>query len=201
MIKTLKKSQRGVVLLASLIILLVVTMLGTAAMQGTGLEFKMAKNTEERQQTFQAAEAVLRRVESNLQALPYTGTQLNSATCATDSINCFEENCAGGLCFLGENIVNQSGCLQYSGAPPTDPIWSDSNALDVWNTATRHRTLTSSGVDVDYIIEFRCFIDNADGGTVSLGNGDAFYRITTLATGPTGRIQVMLQSTYSVPPG
>lgn len=189
--------QQGVVLIVSLVILLVVTLLGTAAMQGTGLEFKMAQNTSERQRVFQATEAGLRRMEQNIQDTPYSESDLDSSTCASGTSTCFEDTCAGGLCFFGDNAgPTQQHCDPVT-TPPADPVWFDT-ALDVWNTNTKNQAVTIDTVNVKAIIEFRCFVDT-ENGEVTADSGDPSYRITTLGTSASGRMQVMLQSTYSVP--
>ena len=191
--------QQGVVLIVSLVILLVVTLLGAVAMQGTGLEFKMAQNTNERQRVFQATEAGLRRIEQNIQDTPYSESDLDSGTCASGTSTCFEDTCAGGLCFFGENTGDQIDCNSVT-TPSTDPVWFDS-ALDVWNTNTKNQAVTIDTVNVRAIIEFRCFVDTENGEVDdgADGSGDPSYRITTLGTSASGRMQVMLQSTYVVP--
>lgn len=57
------QAQHGAVLLVSLMILLIMTVLGIAAMSGTTMEEKMAANSQQRQQAFQAAETALRDAE------------------------------------------------------------------------------------------------------------------------------------------
>ena len=54
-------SQRGVVLVVSLILLLVVTLLAVSSMQGTSLEEKMAGNTRDRNLAFQTTESAIER--------------------------------------------------------------------------------------------------------------------------------------------
>ena len=188
-------------LVVSLVVLVVISMLGLAAMQGVGMEFKIAKNTQSREQIFQASEAVLRRVESNLQAFPYSAGQLDSAACASGSSDCFDDSCAGGLCFFGvNNTATQQACSSDPAVPGGVPVWSKDHSLDVWQVAGRHQSLNHGEVAVDYIIEFRCFIDSYT-GTVATDSGDAFFRITVLGADADERIKVMLQSTYSVPLG
>lgn len=65
-------AQRGIVLLTGLIFLVVLTLLGTSALQGTLLEERMAGNLRDETAAFQAAEAALRSAEVFLQqaALP-----------------------------------------------------------------------------------------------------------------------------------
>lgn len=58
------KQQSGVVLVISLILLLLLTILGTTAMQVNGLEEKMAGNSRDQNIAFQAAESTLREAET-----------------------------------------------------------------------------------------------------------------------------------------
>ncbi len=57
-------SERGVALVVVLILLIVMTLLGLAAMRGTVLEERMSANLLDRSLAFQAAEAALREGES-----------------------------------------------------------------------------------------------------------------------------------------
>lgn len=55
--------QSGMALFVSLIFLLLLTIIGVAAMQGAGMQEKMAGNTRLKNQSFQLAEAALREGE------------------------------------------------------------------------------------------------------------------------------------------
>lgn len=55
--------QHGMALFVSLIFLLLLTIIGVAAMQGAGMQEKMAGNTRLKNQSFQLAEAALREGE------------------------------------------------------------------------------------------------------------------------------------------
>jgi len=59
--------QRGAVLIVSLLILLVLTIIGVAAMNTSNLEEKMAGNTRAKDITFQAAESALRAGEARFE--------------------------------------------------------------------------------------------------------------------------------------
>lgn len=63
---TFAARQRGMVLLVSLVFLLLLTMLGISSMQNATLQEKMAGSVGQRNKSFQAAEAVLRRGESTI---------------------------------------------------------------------------------------------------------------------------------------
>jgi len=73
------KNQQGVVLLVGLIMLLLMTVVGLAAIRGSNLQETMAGNMRERQVAFQVAEAGLRAGETfiqqqNLEAMAFNGT-------------------------------------------------------------------------------------------------------------------------------
>lgn len=59
-------NQRGATLLVGLIMLLLMTVIGLAAMRGSGMQELMAGNMRDRNQAFQAAEAGLRAAEEVL---------------------------------------------------------------------------------------------------------------------------------------
>lgn len=61
------KKQQGMVLLVSLVFLLLLTLVGVSSMQNATLQEKMAGSVTVRNQSFQAAEAVLRLGESEIQ--------------------------------------------------------------------------------------------------------------------------------------
>lgn len=62
----IRERQGGAVLFISLIILIVMTIAGLAAMQGVGLDERMAGNLRDRTLAFEAAEAALREAEDVL---------------------------------------------------------------------------------------------------------------------------------------
>lgn len=84
------RQQSGASLLVVLILLLVMTLLGLAAMRGVLLEERMSANLLDRSQNFQAAEAALREAE-NLVAggtewgvdPPAAGSGCNTGMCAS----------------------------------------------------------------------------------------------------------------------
>ena len=64
--------QRGMALLVSLVFLLLLTLIGISSMQNATLQEKMAGSLSLRNQSFQAAEAVLRVGESAVQLDSYS---------------------------------------------------------------------------------------------------------------------------------
>lgn len=63
-----RKSQRGVAIIVALVLLVVVTLVGLAAVRGTIMQQKMTANFYDREVAFQAAEAALRQGEAAVQA-------------------------------------------------------------------------------------------------------------------------------------
>jgi Tfp pilus assembly protein PilX len=65
-----RASQRGVALVVALILLLVVTLVGLAAVRGTIMQQKMAGNMYDRQIAFQNAEAAMRAAAASIPTSP-----------------------------------------------------------------------------------------------------------------------------------
>lgn len=68
-----RSKQRGATLVISLFILLVLTLLGVSAMQGTFLEEKMTGNMRDQQIALQAAEAAIYVAENYIESITTTG--------------------------------------------------------------------------------------------------------------------------------
>ncbi len=92
------RRQQGIVLVVSLVILMILTILGMAAMSTSSLEIKMSGNAQETTRALEAAESGLNRLyndttsfnTSNLpKAVPYTYGTMNAVT-ASVSVNFIE---------------------------------------------------------------------------------------------------------------
>ncbi|MCW7755245.1 PilX N-terminal domain-containing pilus assembly protein [Desulfobotulus sp. H1] len=71
MIKTIHSvsdNEKGIILITSLVLLVILTLIGIAAMQSTTLQERMAGNMEQRDRAFQAAESGLRAAEARFAA-------------------------------------------------------------------------------------------------------------------------------------
>jgi len=66
--------QRGVVLIVSLVMLLVVTLIAVSSMQGTVLEEKMAGNSKDRNLAFQTTESAVREAEMFIDGIVSMGS-------------------------------------------------------------------------------------------------------------------------------
>lgn len=77
-------AQRGVALVVALILLVLITLVGLAAVRGTIMQEKMASNQYDREQAFQSAEAAIRAattVAINTPGISWHNCQLASTTC------------------------------------------------------------------------------------------------------------------------
>lgn len=174
-------SQRGVALAVVLILLLIMTLLGLAAMRGTLMQERMTAGQTDRSLSFQASEAALREGEEIASDKP-TGVPGNGV---------LGSGCANGLCAIPD--------------PNATPVWLDSN---VWAAAPMAAdTLGTKTARPKYIVEL--LADNVPPHGSCTTSGDVSpdadcagterrYRITALSDA-TGRAQVMLQSIYAVP--
>lgn len=193
------QTQRGAVLVVALVILLVVTALGAAAMRSATLEMRMANNSQERQQAFNAAEAALRTAEAWLDL----NGHISQARVGCAGANCYNNSCANGRCWFGSwPAAAHKQCNRTPATLPTQRAW-ESSTLNVWETASRHTVVDLDGIDDAhnpmYIIEFQCFIDGYDDCDIDIdGDCPAMYQITALGQSNSGRIKAMLQSVYRV---
>jgi type IV pilus assembly protein PilX len=177
--------QQGITLVVVLLLLVIVTLLGLAAMRGTVMQERMSGNAAARAIAFQAAEAVLREAES------YAANPARPAIPST--------GCSGGLCATPPN---------NAAAPwETDTFWTSGSGYrasnlesdadrqvqflryaieDMGEAGTLTGTCTS---DIDLSV--------SDCNSSAVGR---YYRITVLSRMANGT-EVMLQSTYQAPSG
>ena len=178
-------SQKGVALVMAMVFLLLLTMIGVAALSTTSLEEKMAANSKERNTSFQAAESALIVAEAWIIA------QINKPV--------FPDN-ANGL-YLPNTCAS----------PTTKPVWdcpalnwsSTSNLVVYPNTPTGTISggLTKVGTQPKYIIEDLGETPETGGSvvvpTTYKGKGNTVLRITARGTGSADAAQAMVQSVYS----
>ncbi len=212
------KQQQGVALIVSLVILVIVTIAGVATMESTGMQLKMANASRDRQEAFEATEAALRLIEENVNDNIDNLAEFDNMYLDCSGSDCFKPDCAGGRCFQGiwldGELVKQCKSIDDSGSggggggggsatvePPTTSPWetgTGSEYLNVWDDAGSHMSVDVDGYDnpVRYIVEFRCFTPADPGAELSESNYAQIFRITSRGMSNSGRIEVMLQSTY-----
>lgn len=184
MIPMPRKGQQGVALVLVLLVLLVVTILGLAAMRGTLMQERMSSNVRARAVAFQAAENVLREVES--------GLAVNGRPAGMPAPGA---GCSAGLCGMVQN--------------GNVPAWQ---AANFWTSGSGFRN--SLDVEEDVPIKRFVIEDMGDGRSLSAGCTTSIdlsapacedagassrnYRITALTRTDSGA-EVLLQSIYQVP--
>ncbi|NOU14619.1 MAG: hypothetical protein HOO92_11780 [Methylococcaceae bacterium] len=163
--------QSGVVLIVSLIMLLLLTLIATTAMQSTSLEEKMAGNMRDKNLAFQAAESALNAAEGML--LPVLPAVLPTFTAAG----------TGGFYASGSTIPTPTAIL-------TDAFWA-ANPVAQYDASGLGNNIGKPS----YIIEDLNAADCPGSAVGSLGCH--YYRITVRATGVSENTVVILQSVFS----
>ena len=176
--------QQGSALLVSLVLLVMLTFTGLAAINSSSLEEKVTGNFRDLQTAFRVAEAGLLEAEQRVQETDVDLTEFTPA-------------CQQGLCFFGNIPEDVANCRAGSSTP-----WRDAS---LWQDADRTRELVISlngeQFKANYIVEFRCYLprdaDDPDPDVANINDWSQFYRITVKAYGNKGSANVMLQTTYT----
>lgn len=169
-----QRTQRGAVLVVSLLLLTVVTLLGITSMRTTVLEQRMSGNMQDRDRAFQAAESALRRAEAHL---------------------------AGGLDPVVD-LTGSDGLLGlYDGAPAAgyfaDTTWQGVQTYGDYDSDKGVASVPR------YIINWFNLVDPYNSLNVSVpsygnpGGGDIhLFRITARGVGGVATTRIWLQETY-----
>ncbi|MGX5650433.1 pilus assembly PilX family protein [Hydrogenophaga borbori] len=165
--------QRGVALVVALILLVLMTLVGLAAMRGVALEERMSANTYDRGLSFQAAEAALKEAESIVETARPTPAALAA--------------CVNGICGA-PNPANTERWLDPLLAVPPNP--------GGWHSAT---VVVNGGISItpQYIIEYLGDTFPCQPGNPASTNDCKRYRITARSAPGADRAVVMLQSIYA----
>jgi type IV pilus assembly protein PilX len=78
----LRHAQRGVTLIITLVMLVLITLVGVASIRTSTMDEKMAGNARDRDKAFQAAEAAVQSCLGKLKDETYAGTPLTPAAAA-----------------------------------------------------------------------------------------------------------------------
>lgn len=187
MLTNTNKGEKGAVLMVTLLILIVLTLLGTAGVKTTTLEEKMSGNYRDNNLAFQAAEAGLREAENflDLKVNAVDGDYTDYGT-ATSGLYKF---------VLGSSQARWDYITDNN-------LWDDASTTIEYGTS--FGGLTSSALPVPlakqprYIIEETETCSNGD-GSLSVGivpTYPCYYRVTSRGVGGTNTSTVMLQSVY-----
>jgi len=178
-------TQRGMSLFPALVFLLVLTMLGVAALGSSAMQERMAGNAKDMNIAFQAAEAGLRDAEADIDA------NLTLATVFTSA-------CTNGLCTPPSEWASPSS---------TDISklidWSNTGLTRTYGAYTGAAAFPVVAAQPVYVIELVSVLPPSTGGSVGIGiapagTGGRVYRVTVLATGARAETRTILQSSYIV---
>lgn len=168
-------TQKGVALIVSLILLLVMSLLGVAAIRGVAMEERMAGQTYDRSLAFQATESALREAEALIESKP---ADPSAAGCNVVT-------------------VGTKQLMLCSTPLATDtPRWTNSSFAS-WRDAT---TVGSGSLAVtpQYFVEFLGTGFPCDPSDNVNNLNCKRYRVTARSRDNTdGRASVMLQSVYA----
>jgi type IV pilus assembly protein PilX len=166
--------QRGVVLVVSMILLLVITILGVSAMTTSKLELQMSANNKDRHVALQSAEAALRDAEDHLNNNGGLSTSMTDA--CTDGYCTSTSSLTRPLSTIETQVFDVAGkYIAYAG--------------DVAPARTQPR----------YIIQFLNYVtpeDVIDLNYVAQLGDPEMYRITAIGYGALDGTRVLLQVTY-----
>ena len=179
------QSQRGFVLVTSLIFLVVITLLAVSAISSSTLQERMASNLREKSRARQAADAALRAAEIDLSSANLASYQ--------KAQNCNED---------GEINQPENGiviCRQGVFAAAADDGGESYFDADIWDSAAV-QTYTADqeiGTDVRFIVEeLDDCVGTVDPEKCSRAYGTFRYRVTALARGENPAAIAVTQSVY-----
>ena len=169
--------QRGLALVAVLLLMMVAMLMALAALRSVNLEERMASHTRDRQVAFQMAEAALRDGEQTIAANtngPFLPLRPGEFTAA----------CTGGLC---------------RSTPGGTPAWvgfseADWQGAKTWayGAATGAAALAGAATAPRMVIEYQGTTQPVEPGKPCV----ALFLITARARGATMASEVILQSVY-----
>lgn len=172
----LAATQRGAVLVVSLLLLLVMTVLGLGASQSTRLQERMAGNQRDVELAMQGAEASLRAAELLLDL----GRVVITCRTAVSTCIAYEMN----------SLVNADN-VALDLARQSDTWWRNQGRRYIGNLEAVARPPESI---LERVAESR---DTLSVGDAQLNIVRDFFRATARSSGMTTTAQVVVQSTYS----
>jgi len=175
-------AQRGFVLIASLLILIIVTLLGISMFRSYGLQEKIAGNLREKERAFQSAQSALQFAEQWL-------TQKNHATAGTSCVGSASPSTTPKVCsnpLLNPNTIPWTSSGQQLGVTYDIP--------QPGSTSGTIKVSTSGGADSYYALP-RFYIQNIG---PAIGKQGTLFRITSLGWGGNKNAIAVIQSTYLV---
>ncbi|KTC95814.1 pilus assembly PilX family protein [Legionella erythra] len=165
------RKQDGATLAATLLLLLVITLLGITSVQVTHLQEKMSANLQDKELSFVAAESALKAGENWV---------LSQETEPTVYVTCQAYPCAQQV-YENINLATQPSS------------W--------WNSRSSQYTLSMDNIATNprFIIEFLQFVPDSPvvGSSAAKSTGVFYYQVTARGTGATNDSISVLQTTVA----
>jgi len=188
-------SQSGAALIIGMVMMLLLTIIGLSAMQGTVMQEQMAGNLRDKELAFQAAEETLRHVESWL-AKQDKRPETNSFPCANQN-GCVVYKADSGnkgpvACLLNREFLNNKhkDCKGWL-----------NNSLQVADLGGGYTSISGLAAEPRFVIEYL----GVNEETVVVGKLDSEsgqllldeYQITVRSVGGSNQSEVILQSVFA----
>ena len=171
-------SQRGSVLITTMILLIMLTLLGLSLITLNTTQTRVAASASDAQQAYQTAEGALNQAAQLLQSGTYTYNNLSANT--------------GGLY---TDAIPSSNILSSTGTPLW-PAWTQAN----WNNPAYAIQCTTCGAGAHAAYFIEALPPTAPPGATQKPNQNVYvYRITAHAVGSSGNSPVTLQGTVLAP--
>lgn len=165
-------TQKGTILIAGLMILVILSVIGIATMNSSLLAEKLTGNLRDKSNAFQSAESALTEAEVWLRQQPSRPATITA-------------------CITAPCDVWSYGVLQD--IEKKDSSWWQTNAK---NFST---TLFGTALLPQYIVQEEMFVPyELSPESLAKGKGYEFYKITTKGTGSTLESRVFIESIYAV---
>ena len=166
------RAQRGISLFLVMTFLVILSILGVTAIQGSGLSARIAGNEADRTLAFQAAESALRDAEKDIRGV--CTTNCRSTPISPETADIFGVTCAFGLCLPSATAEQPVWDIKAN--------WTTANRAATLGQFTGTPTLPVVSQQPRYLIEY-------------FKVGESFiYRVTAVGYGAKDTTQVMLQS-------
>jgi len=164
-------TQRGATLLVGLIMVLLITIIGLAAIRGSGLQEQMAGNMRDRHVAFEAAEAALNEGEDSIMAVANPST-----------------------------LIGQPG-YHHTFNRPSAPFWENEFEWDSLSLAYSGSNLDFVSSQPRFAVEQMIFLQPGTDGSaagwqdVQDQEPRVMYRVTSQGIGGNENTRIILQST------
>ena len=179
-----RRQQSGISLVIVMIFLVILSILGITAMQGSTLSSRIARNEADRNLAFQAAEAAVRDAELDIK-----GLRFDNAVCVPASLGCRAERIN-----RGDNFVTACANGLCDSMTATSPVWESTakwasgGGSVAYGAYTAAPSLPTVAQQPRYLLEY-----------FQMGDA-AVYRITAIGYGANSSTQIMLQTAVKAIP-